>query len=144
MDTNSKPDGLYKCENSQCEICRYFIQECTSFITANGVEWTIQGHITCKSRNVLYYLTCLACNVVTYTGKTKTPTNKRMNNHRSECRSGRTTDLFDLHVHECIKKNKVTSEPFFSVKAFMTVKDPEMLSTYESYLHKRGFDTINR
>ena len=141
---SDKPNGLYKCSNPRCEICRDFIQECTSFITANGFEWTVQGHITCKSRNVLYYLTCLSCNVVTYTGKTKTQTNTRMNNHRSECRSGNTTDKFDLHVHECIKKNKVTSEPFFSVRAFMTVKDSEMLSTYESYLHKRGFDTLNR
>ena len=140
----SKPDGLYKCCDPDCEICLYFIQEGTSFITSNGFKWTVQGHITCKTRNVLYFLTCLACNIETYTGKTKTQTNKRMNNHRSQCRSGRTTDKFDLHVHECIKKNKLTSEPFFSVRAFMTVKDAEMLSTYETYLHKRGFDTMNR
>ena len=143
-NNNGKPNGLYKCKNSKCVMCRDFIQECTSFITANGVEWTIQGHITCKSRNVLYYLKCLACNEVTYTGKTKSVWNLRNNTHRSECRSGKTSDLFDLHVHDCIKKHQVTSEPFFSVLAFLTVKDPEMLLTYESYLHRQGFDTMNR
>ena len=143
-DNNHKPNGLYKCKRTNCEMCRSFIQECTSFVTANGVEWSIQGHITCKSKNVLYYLRCLACNrSTTYTGKTKTQLNQRMNNHRHDCRTGVTSDLFDLHVHDCIKKNNYTSEPYFEVLAFLTVKDEAMLLTYESYLHKKGFDTMN-
>ncbi len=126
-------------------MCRFdFLQECTSFVCANGVVWNVQGHITCNSKNVLYYLKCIACNFqTTYTGKTKQKWKIRNNQHRFDCRSGNTTDLFDLHVHECIKKNNVTKEPFFQAYAFLTVKDEEMLLTYESYLHRLGLDTMN-
>ena len=142
---DTKPNGLFKCENSRCEMCRDYVIECSSFITSNGEEWTIQENITCKSRNVLYFLKCVGCNyATTKVGKTKTPFNTRINNHRSDCRTGKTTDVFDLHVHSCCKKNKVKSEPFFRVQAFMTVKEEKMLLTYESYLHKKGFDTIYR
>ena len=144
-DTNSKPNGLWKCQNKKCEMCRHHVIECTSFITSSGEEWTIREHITCKSRNVLYYLKCIGCNYsTTKVGKTKNQFNIRVNNHRSDCRSGKTTDIFDLHVHSCIKKNKVKSEPFFHVQAFMTVKEEHMLLTYESYLHNKGFDTISK
>ena len=142
---NAKPNGLFRCKNSNCELCRYYLIECTSFFTSNGEEWTIQEHITCKSRNVIYYLKCIGCNyATTKVGKTKNVFNIRMNNHRSDCRSGSTSDVFDLHVHACIKKNKVKAEPYFRVQAFMTVKEEHMLLTYESYLHNKGFDTINR
>ena len=87
----------------------------------------------------------IACNFnTTYTGKTEQQFNKRNNQHRSDCRTGDSSDRFDLHVHECIRKHKLTKEPFFQVYAFLTVKDKEMLLTYESYLHKLGLDTMNR
>ena len=144
-NTNKKPNGLFKCKNPKCEMCQDHIIECTSFFTSNGVEWTIQEHISCKSRNVLYFLKCIGCNyATTKVGKTKNVFNIRINNHRSDCRSGSTSDVFDLHVHTCIKKNKVKSEPYFHVQAFMTVKEEHMLLTYESYLHNKGFDTINQ
>ena len=144
-NSNMKPNGLFKCSNTNCEMCRDYVIECTSFITSNGEEWTIREHITCKSRNVLYFLKCIGCNyATTKVGKTKTQFNTRINNHRSDCRSGSTSDVFDIHVHECIRKNKVKAEPYFTVQAFMTVKEEEMLMTYESYLVKKGFDTIAR
>ena len=143
-DNNKQRNGLFKCKRSNCEMCTMFIQECTSFVTANGTIWNIQGHITCKSKNVIYYLKCLACNLATtYTGQTKTKFNLRINNHRNDCRTGDTSDRFDLHVHDCIKKNKLRNEPFFQVLAYLTVKDQNMLLTYESHLHKKGYDTMN-
>ena len=144
-DTNNKPNGLFKCQNSKCELCRDYLIECTSFIVSNGEEWTIREHITCKSRNVLYFLKCIGCNfATTKVGKTKNQLNTRINNHRSDCRGSKTSDTFDLHVRDCIKKNKVKAEPYFTVQAFMTVKEEQMLMTYESYLVKKGFDTIAR
>ena len=141
---NEQRNGLFKCRRTNCEMCQMFVQEGASFETSNGTVWNVQGHVTCKSRNVLYFLKCLACNgATTYTGKTKTQFNIRVNNHRKDCRSGETSDTFDLHVHECIKTNNFKNEPFFQVFAFLTVKEESMLLTYETYLHKRGFDTMN-
>ena len=146
IETGGPPSGLFKCTHGSCEICSWgFLQECTSFITANDEEWIVQGHITCKSRNIIYYLKCLACKLqTTYAGITTTPLNVRMNNHRSECRSGITDDRFDKHVHKCIKTNNFKNEPYFQVYAFLTVKDASMLRTYESHIHRKGCDTMNR
>ena len=144
MDVQER-QAFFKCQNSKCELCRDYLIECTSFFVSNGEEWTIREHITCKSRNVLYFLKCIGCNfATTKVGKTKNQFNTRINNHRSDCRGSKTSDTFDLHVRDCIKKNRVKAEPYFTVQAFMTVKEEQMLMTYESYLVKKGFDTIAR
>ena len=115
----------------------------TSFITANGFEWNIKCHITCQSRNVLYYIKCKICNgQVTYTGKTNIIRN-RMNNHITCCRLGTGTNIFYRHVHEC-KSGKIVNEPYFEIYAFMTVKNEEDLRTYETFLHSKSYDTMNK
>ena len=136
-------NGLYSCKRSICKICRLYLQECKSFHTANNFLWTIKCHITCKSRNVIYFLKCLACEGKTsYTGKTNI-LRQRTNNHISACRSGNSTNIFDRHVFTCNKTKKI-EEPFFELYAFMTVKNTHDLRTYEKFLHEKGYDTMNR
>ena len=85
------------------------------------------------------------CNgATTYTGLTKTTLRIRTNNHISSCRKGTGTDIFDKHVFKCGTENKCLKQPFFEMYAFMTVSTEEKLSTYEKYLHRSGFDTMNR
>ena len=140
-------NGLFKCQRPNCKLCRLYIQQCTSFTTSNGYEWQIRSHIDCHSNNVLYYLKCLWCpdpsNPETYTGKTNIIRN-RMNVHISSCRLGDSTDIFDQHVFNCRKKHENSEEPYFHIYAFFTIKSRESLETYEKYLHKKGFDTMNR
>ena len=78
----------------------------------------------------------------TYTGIT-TNCRKRMNNHISDIHTGRTTNIFDRHVHECCQKNNYFEEPYFRMYAFMEVSDEKLLLTYESYFHRLKFDTMN-
>ena len=66
-----------------------------------------------------------------------------MNNHISSCRLGNSSDRFDNHVFHCRIKNNYTSEPFFKIYVFMEIKDERLLLSYESYLHKKGYDTMN-
>ena len=80
----------------------------------------------------------------TKTGKTWTKFRTRLNNHISDCRTGRTSDIFDLHVHECGIKNNCLGEPYFKVYAFMKLSSSDKLLTYESYLHSQRFDTMNK
>ena len=128
--------------SSGCEICSLgYIQNCTSFTTSSGHHWEIKSHINCNSKNVVYYLECLMCNNFTKTGKTKTTIRKRINNHKSDCLSGNTTDLFDLHVHKC-GGNRLR-HPYFRVKAFMKLSSPDKLLTYEKLFHERKYATIN-
>ena len=142
-----RKQGLFRCSNDKCKLCQLYIQECTSFITHNDVEWTIRSHIHCNSINVEYYLKCKKCpnqeKPESYTGKTF-QIRDRMNNHISACRNGGSSDMFDNHVFECKKQsNNPDEEPYFQILAFMTVKKRESLLSYEKYLHRRGFDSMN-
>ena len=142
-----KPNGLFRCNRPNCKLCQLYIQECNSFTTANGKNWEIRSHITCRSRNVLYYLKCLWCPEPTvfeetYSGRTNI-LRSRMNVHISGCRSGKTTDIFDKHVFQCMKKHPAATEPYFHIYAFFTVKNTSALETYETHLHRLGLDTMN-
>ena len=141
VEIEPKP-GMVTCTDSRCELCSLgYIEEYTSLTTSSGKVWEIKSHINCNSRNVLYYLECLFCNEITKTGKTKTRLRERLNNHRSECGTGRTTDVFDKHCHEC--GAHTLQEPYFRVRAFMKLSTPEKLFTYEKMLHERKYATIN-
>ena len=142
-EKNVLPNGLYKCNDVRCLLCKFYIQECNFFRTSNNVEWEIREHITCNSKCTLYFLKCRICNLATtYTGKTNT-FRLRMNNHISDSRTGNSTDRFDIHVYNCRQKYNYPKEPFFQIYAFMTVPNERMLIPYEKYLHSKGFDTMN-
>ena len=143
-NTIGRTPGIYaECNPNKCEICSFgYIENCTSFTCSNGKEWTIRSHISCNDRNVLYYLECLFCNgKVTKTGKTFTKLRQRINNHRSDCHTGRTDDVFDKHCHKCGAHRGV--QPYFRVRAFMKLSHPGKLMVYEDLLHERKYATIN-
>ena len=139
-----RENGLFRCQSKKCKLCRLYIQQCKSFVVANGTEWTIKSHITCHSKYVLYYLVCIFCDGETSkTGKTNN-FRKRMNCHISESGSGVTTDVFDLHVHNCMKKHNRFEEPCFKIYAYFEVSDPKLLIPYEDLLHSKNFDSVNK
>ena len=99
---------------------------------------------TCHGEYVLYYLVCIFCDGETSkTGKTNN-FRKRMNCHISESRTGVTTDVFDLHVHNCMKKHNRFEEPYFKIYAYFEVSDPKLLIPYEDLLHSKNFDSVNK
>ena len=90
-------NGIYKCSNKRCKICRMYLQECTSFETANGKTWEVRCHINCHSLNVVYYLVCNFCKKDSYTGKTDV-IRDRTNNHIRACRHGNSTNLIIISI----------------------------------------------
>ena len=116
------------------------MEECQTVTGSNGQIWKIQSRITCHSRLVIYFLTCLGCGECTKVGKTNV-LRVRTNNHISDSKSGATTDVFDKHVFQCKKNHK---EPLFKLNVLMEVNHYDKLLVYEDYFHKQGFDTINR
>ena len=100
--SNDEPEelsepGLFRCTSNSCLLCKQgYIQQCSSFVTSNGVDWQIRCRITCNSKNVIYFLKCTSCNVTTYTGKTN-DFRKRMNGHKSSSTLVTSSDVFDDH-----------------------------------------------
>ena len=142
------PPGLFRSCNTKsdtrCMLCRVnYVQPCTSFVCANGKTWEIRCHITCNTRNVLYYLVCNMCNKTSYTGKTWQKLRGRTNDHICKSKGGSGTNKFDKHVHECGKKHGNLQPPYFKVYAFMALGSRDLLDTYEKYLHRNGYDTMN-
>ena len=135
-----KPNGTFWCRRDNCKICSDYLVECDRVVGDNGVEWRIPSHITCQSKMVLYYLVCQGCRKFSSVGKTNNLRN-RTNNHISEGKSGKTTDVFDLHVFNC-KKDHV--EPIFTLYVLMEVDNYDKLLVYEKYFHEQGFDNSNR
>jgi hypothetical protein len=139
----NKEIGLFKCTDSRCKICKFYLQEGKTFTTSNGTIWNIKSHITCNSKNVIYYLKCLSCNrKTTYTGKTNN-LRLRTNGHISSCRTGQSTDRFDNHVYNCQRAHNSIIEPFFELFVFLELKNENNLISYEKHLHKQKHDTFN-
>ena len=143
-DEPKKPEGLYKCTRSNCNICKLYLQEVKEFECADRSIWKIKCHINCRSKNVIYYLICNCCQEVSYIGKT-TNLRQRTNQHISSSRTGRnTTDIFDIHVHKCGTDRNNLKEPFFKLYAFMTLSREENLLYHERQLQLKNLDTMNR
>ena len=74
LSINSKnpriPQGLLQCNNKNCKLCALYIKLCASFKISNNLIWYISSHITCYSKNVIYFLKCTSCNYgTTYIGR---------------------------------------------------------------------------
>ena len=143
------PAGLFRNCNTEtdqrCKLCFLdYIQPCTSFVCSNGKIWEIRAHINCNTRNVLYFLVRNMCGIETYSGKTWQKLRGRVNDHICKCKSGKGSNKFDKHVHECGKKHGNLRPPYFKVYAFMALGSRDLLETYEKFLHRNGYDTLNR
>ena len=124
-------NGIFKCQDARCKLCRLYIVECDSFIMSNNEQWEIRSHITCNSENVIYYLKCASCQFTeTYIGKT-VEMRSRMNNHITGCRHGNSTDKFDNHVYNCRLIHNENNEPYFQLLALLKLPTDKLLLTYE-------------
>ena len=138
-----KEKGIFQCSSKKCEICTFgYLQQCKEFVVSNGITWNVKCHITCGSLNVIYFLKCSYCQVVTKLGKTD-DLRARTNNHRSGCRSGKTSDIFDLHVYSCHHRQGIPpTEPMFHLYVLMACSDFNKLLSIERDMHLKGFDTL--
>ena len=95
--------GIKHCGNKRCLLCcRNYLQLTDKIISPIGkLLFTIKCNFSCKSKNILYYMTCTICGK-DYVGQTN-DFRKRMNNHKSNIRGTPTKDTIpvDEHIHYC-------------------------------------------
>ena len=118
-----------------------YVQEGREFEVSNGTVWKVRCRITCSSLNVIYFLKCNYCKLTTKLGKTDN-LRRRTNNHRSACRLGTSTDVFDNHVFACHQNLGLQRmEPEFFLFCLMACSDYNKLLSYERDMHLKNFDT---
>ena len=95
--------GFHKCNNKNCKLCH--LDKKGTFtssinITETGQVHNIKQHMTCKSSNVIYCVTCKKCNGQ-YIGETEQELHRRSSGHLSEIRHNRPGLPYVSHFRNC-------------------------------------------
>ena len=101
-DGEDRPQGCYKHQHGgrgrRCMLCPR-LREGREFSSSyTGLAYKMKHHLTCKSRYVVYLITCLGC-CKQYVGKTTQHMHQRHGGHRSEI-DDRSTELGE-HFASC-------------------------------------------
>ena len=116
-DLGDNPPGCYKHNHGgrgrRCMLCPR-LREGRDFSSSyTGLAYKMKHHLTCKSRYVVYLITCLDCDKQ-YVGKTTQHMHQRHGGHRSEM-DDRSTELgehfascglerLSLQIIDCVKE----------------------------------------
>ena len=109
-------------------------------IKATEEEFTIKSLLSCKSKNVLYLMTCLGCHE-NYVGLTTTSLAARHRVHRQQIF---TASLRHLHVSHHIFHCNPTTEIKYSLVPFYKINDKTMGEIKEQFFIKQFKPTLNK
>ena len=114
----------------------------TSFIFSNS-KWSNMANKTpnLNSINIAYFLSCNSCegttNNTSYILQT-TNLRNRMNNHISECRTGKSSCYFPKHVFECGRQIIHLKNPFSKSLFSCLLQILNFYCTMEAVAYPRG------
>lgn len=128
LEKNIKTNkAVSKCGDPRCGTCQHIIE---SDIINYGDQKTfnIQTSMTCRSANLLYYLTCATCSAA-YIGQTSGTLRKRVTLHRSQINNEQYRKLpVSYHIHTCGS----TNNPSFHVIPFYKFKKLDLIVRLET------------
>ena len=138
--------GIKHCSNKLCLLCRanYLLLKDTIILPVGKLLLTIRHNFTCKSENVLYYMTYAICGK-DHVGQTKDLI-KRMNNHKSDIRGTPTTEILAIgkHSHFCqLEKYQSFKDPYFHVIPFITAGNGKLRESKEIYYIRKFNPAFN-
>lgn len=108
---NTDVQGCFKCKG-KCDLCRNFLVESDHFTSASTNRiYPITQHLHCKSKNVIYLVTCNKCNVQ-YIGSTSNEFKVRFRNHKSAMSTKKNTCEVAIHFN---KETHVLSDFDFAI-----------------------------
>ena len=98
-NNNETRQGKFsQCLSSINNLCCKQVISTSKFISTITKKWyDIYHNTNCKSRFIIYLMECRKCNIQ-YVGKTTTPFNVRLNNHRTDAKRP-TTDTAPCDLH---------------------------------------------
>lgn len=101
---SNKERDFKRCKDPRCLFCKQVIAD-NSYRTTNGTILKRNKPMTCKSRDVMYYLVCSNCKAG-YIGETGIPLNLRTNIHRNHTNSPKNRKLqCNEHFQTCASGN---------------------------------------
>ena len=83
---NHHTEKCIPCNSTRSLCCQQLISTTTSKSNQNNKTFKIYHRKNCKSSFVIYLLECYICNIQ-YVGKSETPFNIRLNNHRKDVKN---------------------------------------------------------
>ena len=93
-----------RCNNNHCKCCHEMVT-CSKFKSkTTGRQYNIGAEITCKTRNLVYLISCKRCGLQ-YIGETEKTLHIRMNSHCSDIRTRKTEK--PVAVHFCQSDHSV-------------------------------------
>ena len=113
-----KNPGSFKCNDKRCCNCPYMKEGDTIHIKATGRTFKIQEHLTCKSPNVIYLITCNGCQEQ-YVGLTSNALSARFRVHRQHINNPIYRKIgVSEHLDNCSSlKLKFTVTPFYKTSS---------------------------
>ena len=133
-------NGSFKCNDPKCCNCIYMNETTHINITSTGRNFEIRYHMTCKSSNVLYLITCTGCKQQ-YVGYTSTALHKRFSVHRQHINHPVYRQLgVSEHLEICSQEDlKFTVTPFYKLssdKAMGLAKEDFFIKQFQPSLNK--------
>jgi len=131
--------GSYRCGDARCSNCEYMNETDKIHITSTGKTFKIKQHMTCKSANVLYIITCNGCNEQ-YVGMTNNTLAKRFTVHRQQINHPTYRKIgVSEHLYNCSKNEiKFTVTPFYKIspdKTIGTTKEQLFIKQFQPSLN---------
>ena len=85
-----------KCNNKRCKCCHEMVT-CNKFRSkTTGKQYNIRAEITCKTRNLVYLISCKRCGLQ-YVGETENALHIWTNGHHSDIRTRKTKKPVATH-----------------------------------------------
>ena len=98
-----------QCNSTRCLCCQQLISTTTFKSNQTNKTLKIYHRVNCKSSFVIYLLECYICNIQ-YVGKSETPFNIRLNNHRKDVKNPNAIPAckhFNRHDHDFNNHGKI-------------------------------------
>ena len=133
--------GAFKCNlDPRCVCCKDIEETNTVHFPEVNETFHIRSNMTCVTKNLVYKMTCLGCNL-SYIGETGDELKNRTSGHRSGIVNNNQLEV-DIHIHRCTRhlQKKFTIIPFYKVN-----QDSILLRrAKESYFIARFKPELNR
>ena len=122
--------GSESCHDKRCGTCPHIQETKTIKITATGRSFNIRTRMNCKTKNVLYIITCTGCKEQ-YVGMTNDKLTARVRVHKSHIKNPQYRKLgVSKHIAECSNM-----EPKFNIAPFFKISE----STTEGLIKEEMF-----